>query len=82
MGEETQEKLSYEQLEQLANQLSQVNAKMREQLEKVNYGNFHQRMAYLFEVIKNKEAFGDYFVNKCVDEITYALTIPEEETKE
>lgn len=53
-----QQKLSYEQLENVANQLSQQNNKMREQgqkmlqaLQEANLVNFYKRLDYLWQVI-------------------------------
>lgn len=77
MGEE-QKKLSYEELEAAANQLMQANQQYRKQLEQQNYGNFHQRMAYLFEVVRNSDKFNASFVQKCIEELELTLTIPEQ----
>ena len=56
--ETKEQKLSYEQLENVANQLSQQNNKMREQgqkmlqaLQEANLVNFYKRLDYLWQVI-------------------------------
>lgn len=79
MEQEPQQKATYEQLEQAVNQLSQINMQMRQKLEQQNYANFHQRMAYLFEIVRNSDKFSSAFVQKCIEEIEYSITIPEEE---
>lgn len=78
MGET--KKLSYEELEAAANQLVQINNKMNQQLKEQDYGNFHQRMAYLFEIIRyhKDELFSKDFINNAVKEIESVLTLPEQ----
>jgi ribosomal protein L29 len=72
-----QKKLSYEELDNLAKQLSQVNLQLRQKLAESDYSNFHQRMAYLFEIVRNADKFAPVFVAKCIKEIEEAITIPE-----
>ena len=79
---EEQKKLSYEELEVAANQLMQANTQMRKQLEQQNYGNFHQRMAYLFEVVRSADKFNASFVDACIKELEITLTIPEQSTED
>ena len=81
MGENT-EKLSYEKLEQIAGQQQQLILQLRNQLEQQNYGNFHQRMAYLFEVVRSSDKFSGSFVNSCIKELETTLTLPEENSEE
>lgn len=81
MGENT-EKLSYEKLEQIAGQQQQLILQLRKQLEQQDYGNFHQRMAYLFEVLRSSDKFSDSFVNSCIKELETTLTLPEENSEE
>ena len=71
-------KLSYEKLEEVAMQLSQQVKTLQQQVQQMDYGNFHQRMLYLFKVIENKEAFDLDFINKCVKEIQDVMTPPKE----
>ena len=80
MGENT-EKLSYEKLEQIAGQQQQLILQLRNQLEQQNYGNFHQRMAYLFEVLRSSDKFSDSFVNSCIKELETTLTLPKENSE-
>ena len=81
MGEETTNspKLSYEELEEYARQLAQANVQMRQHLEQQNYGNYHQRIAYLFEVVRNSDKFSAKFVANCITELEEILTLPEED---
>lgn len=74
MGEEQKPaKLSYEELEKYAMQVSEQAEYMQRELQKLSNTNVHQRMAYLFEVVKNATAFDSICVNACVDEIQNAL---------
>ena len=79
------EKMSYEQLENIAHQLSEqcrdiytkwqeaqkANKEMQQALSAIN------RADYLFKVLQYDYAFGEEFVNKCVKELEEFLTIPE-----
>lgn len=73
------EKLSYEQLENVAHQLSEQNKQLYARLQEANMVNIFKRMEYLFKVIENGQAFSNEFVNKCVSEIEDLMTIPESE---
>lgn len=73
------EKLSYEQLENVAHQLSEQNKQLYARLQEANMVNIFKRMEYLFKVIENGHAFSNEFVNKCVSEIEDLMTIPESE---
>lgn len=73
------EKLSYEQLENVAHQLSEQNKQLYARLQEANMVNIFKRMEYLFKVIENGHAFSSEFVNKCVSEIEDLMTIPESE---
>lgn len=79
------EKMSYEQLENIAHQLSEqcrdlygkwqesqkANKEMQQALSAIN------RADYLFKVVQFDYAFNPEFVNKCVAELEEFLTIPE-----
>lgn len=84
MGEnkETQ-KLSYEQLEQVATQLSQQVQNLYAKLQEAEVSNMLSRLKFLFKVIKYGDKFPAEFVKKCVEEIVDIMTIKEsEEPKE
>lgn len=70
-----QEKLSYEQLEQVAIQATQQAKKFYAELQQANYGNVLNRMQMLFEVIHHSEKFNDTFVGQCAEEIQKFLTL-------
>lgn len=77
MGEvtNTENKLSYEELENAANNLYA-------RLQQAEMSNMFKRLDYLFKVVKYSGAFTPAFVESCVTEIEGVLTIPAEETKE
>lgn len=80
--EKKQQKLSYEELEQIASQLDQQSRQLMNELQKSNMQNIFKRLDYLFKVVENAPMFGDTFVQSCVDEIEGMLTIPKEESEE
>lgn len=77
MGETTnmENKLSYEELENIANNLYA-------RLQSAEMSNMFKRLDYLFKVVKYSEAFTPAFVEKCVAEIEEVITLPVEDTKE
>ena len=68
-----QKKMSYEELETLANNLYA-------RLQQVEMSNMFKRLDYLFKVVENIHSFPQEFADKCVAEIAEFMTIPE--TKE
>jgi hypothetical protein len=68
-----QNKMSYEELETLANNLYA-------RLQHVEMSNMFKRLDYLFKVVENIHSFPQEFADKCVAEIAEFMTIPE--TKE
>lgn len=85
MGENTREtqKMSYEELENVAAQLSQQNQQLYHKLQQADMANILSRLNFLFKVIENRSAFGTEFVNSCIKEIEDIMTISEsEETKD
>ena len=81
---ERPEKMSYEQLEQVAHQLSEQARQLYSQLQKSNMTNMFKRLDYLFKVVENGHMFKQYFLEKCIAEIEELMTVPEveEENKE
>lgn len=77
------EKLTYEQLENVCHQLSEQSRSLYQRLQEADMTNLFKRLDYLFAVVENRDAFPDDFVKKCIDEIITSMTIPEntEETK-
>ena len=72
------EKMSYEQLENVAHQLSEQAKQLYTQLQAANMTNMFKRLDYLFKVVENGHVFNQEFLNKCVAEIEEHITIPEE----
>lgn len=81
---ERPEKMSYEQLEQVAHQLSEQARQLYSQLQKSNMTNMFKRLDYLFKVVENGHIFKQNFFEKCIAEIEELMTVPEveEENKE
>lgn len=75
-------KLTYEQLENIAHQLSSQNQQLYNKLQEANIGNMLSRLNFLFKVIENRQAFGVDFVDKCKQEIEDLMTLPEEKEEE
>ena len=78
VNEETQ-KMTYEQLESVARQLSEQNRELYTKLQQMDMMNIFKRLDYLFRVIENHTKFGKAFVDECKDEIVTLMTIPEKE---
>ena len=75
---ERPEKMSYEQLENIAHQLSEQARQLYGQLQKSNLNNMFKRLDYLFKVVENGHMFRQDFLDKCVKEIEELMTVPEE----
>lgn len=76
--ERKNEKMSYEELENVAAQLSQQSQQLYARLQQVEMSNMFKRLDLLFKVIESAHAFSTEFVAKCVKEIEEIMTIPEE----
>ena len=77
MGE-NKEKLSYEQLEEVARQMEGQLRQVYAKLQEANMNNLFKRLDFLFKVLETEHMFPLDFVKKCTDEIKSILTIPEE----
>ena len=75
------EKMSYEQLESVAHQLSEQNRQLFAKLQELNMTNMFKRLDYLFKVIENGHMFKQYFLEKCIAEVESLMTVPEQEEK-
>ena len=75
-------KLSYEELENVARQLSQQAQSMQKKLQEANLMNFFKRMDYSFAIISNKSVFPKEFVEKTVNEIMKSMEIPEQKEED
>ncbi|HZJ99122.1 MAG TPA: hypothetical protein VFC79_03905, partial [Tissierellaceae bacterium] len=81
-GTEQPQKMSYEQLEQVAHQLSEQARQLYGQLQKSNLSNMFKRLDYLFKVVENGHMFKQDFFERCIAEIEEIMTVPEETDKE
>ena len=81
---ERPEKMSYEQLENVAHQLSEQAKQLYMKLQAANMSNMFKRLDYLFKVVENGHIFKQNFFEKCIAEIEELMTVPEveEENKE
>lgn len=79
---EQPQKMSYEQLEQIAHQLSEQARQLCGQLQKANLSNMFKRLDYLFKVVENGHMFKQDFLEKCINEIEDIMTVPEETDSE
>lgn len=78
------EKISYEDLNNVAIQLSKENQYLKTQLQSAAETlNTINRLDYLFKVLEQGTYFDRQFINKCTEEIMRAMTSPEksEESK-
>ena len=78
--EETErpKKMSYEQLEGIAHQLSEQAKQLYMKLQAANMSNMFKRLDYLFKVVENGHMFKQDFLEKCIAEIEELMTVPEE----
>ena len=77
---ERPEKMSYEQLENVAHQLSEQAKQLYMNLQDANMNNIFKRLDYLFKVVENGHMFKQDFLDKCIAEIEELMTVPEEES--
>lgn len=73
------EKMSYDQLESVAHQLSEQNRQMFAKIQELNMANMFKRLDYLFKVVENGHMFKQDFLEKCIAEIESIMTVPEQE---
>ena len=79
---ERPEKMSYEQLENVAHQLSEQSRQLYMKLQAANMNNMFKRLDYLFKVVENGHMFNQDFLTKCVSEIEELMTVPEDTEEE
>ena len=83
-------KLSYEELENIAHQLSEQskqlymqNQKMQQALQEANLTNFYERLKWLWEIINSTTPYiSEEFKQKCGAEFEVLMTQPEQEPEE
>ena len=72
------EKMSYEELENIAHQLSEQSRVLVQKLQEANMTNAFKRLDYLFKVIDLAHMFEEEFVTECINEVKGLIQIPEE----
>ena len=77
--EEKSQKMTYEQLEAVAHQLSEQNRELYAKLQQLDMINIFKRLDYLFKIVENQTKFNKKFVDKSKEEIEALMTIPEKE---
>ena len=75
-------KLSYDELENIAKQLSDQNRQLYQKLQETTTESMFKRLNYLFKVLEFNSSFDQAFTDKCVEEIQYMITIPEQEEED
>ena len=71
--------LSYEELNNVARQLSEQNRQLQQMLQ--NTQNVFRRLDYLFRVIEIRDFIPDDFKEACAKEIIELMTIPDDESE-
>ena len=71
--------LSYEELNNVARQLSEQNNQLQQMLQ--NTQNVFRRLDYLFRVVEIKDFIPDDFKEACAKEIIELMTIPDDESE-
>lgn len=77
--QEGQQKMSYDQLVNVANQLSEQNRKLYQKLRETNMQNALARLNFLFRVLEQSTHFSVEFVDKCALEIQQMIALPNPE---
>lgn len=76
-------KLTYEQLNEIANQLMQENMKLKQKCQELYMADTIKRLEFLFKVVESTYPFDKEFRDTCAAEIKELMTpIQEEENKE
>lgn len=79
---EKPKKMSYEQLENIAHQLSEQSKRLYEKLQEAYLENTFRRIEFLFKVVENAHIFNKDFSEKCIMEIESLMTLKEETPEE
>ena len=66
---EEKKRWSYEELNNIAVQLSEQNRQLHIQLQQANMTNAFKRLDYLFKIVENSAIFNTEFVDSCISEI-------------
>lgn len=77
-SENKQQKLTYEQLNDVCNQLWQQNKQLVARNRELETFAMNKRLDYLFKVLELNNQFSSDFVVNCSSEIEQAMTIPQD----
>ena len=80
--EESNKKLTYEQLNDACNQLWQQNKQLSVRNRELESFVMNKRLDYLFKVVEFSTKFSSDFIVNCISEIEEAMTIPQNNTEE
>lgn len=75
-------RISYEQLNNIAMQLSEHNRKLAQQLKDRDYGIQIKRIDWLLSIIGMSDKFSTEFIIRCIEEIEQQFTINETDNTE
>lgn len=82
-------KLSYDQLEEAARQISQQaeaifkeNQQLKVALQQASVANLYRELDFRFKVLENADMFSSKFLDMCIQNIEETMTPKPEETKE
>lgn len=78
---EQSRKVSYEQLENIAHQLSEQNSQLVRKLQEINMQNVFARLNFLFRVVEFGSKFPEEFLTKCINEIVSLMTVESTDTE-
>lgn len=86
---EQNKKLSYEQLEVAARQLSgqldnvvKENQQLKTVMQKMQLDNLFAELNFRFKVLEHKDSFSEEFITRIIKEIELIMTVKEEAGKE
>lgn len=77
-----QEKLSYDELNQVSQQLFQENKMLRTKVQELSVEAFYKRIDYMFKVVELASVFSKEFVERTIQEIETVMKAEEEQKAE
>lgn len=81
VNDKQREPLTYNQLNDVCNQLWQQNQQLTKKCQELDNFNMFKRLDYLFKVLDYPTLFDKKFVSACTKEIKEAMVIPQEPEK-
>lgn len=79
---EVKKELTYQELQNVASQLSEQNQKLKHTIQEMNFTNILNRLTFLFKVVENAKVFSEKFSADCIKEIEDLMTLPENKKEE